>query len=217
MEDVADAAAVLFTEGGYDAVSIEAVAERLTVSRATLYRTVPSKEHLLGIVLDWYTSDLTARVEDHLAVVSNPAEALQGLIRIQVDAAIRTKDYFAVLVGGAGVQSDAYRRWQRWSRRHETMWRKTVERAIDAGVLAESDPEVTTRLVLGMVLWVSRWYRESEGYTAAEIAETAVKLIVHNPVRWPPSMVAANGRRAAISGEDDTGPDGRGLHVPITQ
>ncbi|GAF43031.1 TetR/AcrR family transcriptional regulator [Rhodococcus wratislaviensis] len=179
MGDVADAAAALFNEGGYEALSIESVAERLTVSRATLYRTVPTKEHLLGIVLDWYTSDLSSRVEEHLAKVSNPSEALEGLIRIQVDAAIRTKDYFAVLVGGAGVQSDAYRRWQKWSRRHERMWRGTVERAISAGVLVESDPEVATRLVLGMALWVSRWYRESEGYTAEEIAETAVNLIVH--------------------------------------
>jgi AcrR family transcriptional regulator len=179
MNDVADAAAALFNEGGYDAVSIEGVADRLKVSRATLYRTVPTKEHLLGIVLEWYTADLGARVKAHLAEVSDPAAALEGLIRIQIDAAIRTRQYFAVLVGGAGVRSDVYRRWRNWSRRYEAMWRGAIERAMDAGVLAESDPKLATRLALGMLLWVSRWYRQSEGYSGQEIADTAVNLILH--------------------------------------
>ena len=177
MVDVANAAAELFSDGGYEAVSIEAVAEKLSVSRATLYRTVPTKEDLLGVVLDWYTSDLGVRVQNFLEQELDPREALIGLMRIQVDAAIRTKEYFAVLAGGTGVQSDAYHRWQKWSRSYEATWRGAVERAIECGVLAQSDPVVTTRLLLGMAIWVSRWYKESEGYTAEQVADAAVKLI----------------------------------------
>ena len=44
---VADAVAELFAEGGYEAVSIVDTAEKLSLSRATLYRTVPTKEDLL--------------------------------------------------------------------------------------------------------------------------------------------------------------------------
>ena len=187
MNDVADAAAFLFNQGGYEAVAIEAVAERLSVSRATLYRTVPSKEDLLGIVLDRYTADLGARVRAELAEETDPAAALECLIRMQVDAAIRTKEYFAVLVGGAGVQSDAFRRWQKWSRGYERLWRDAVENAIKAGVLAEADPKVATRLILGMTVWVSRWYRKSEGYTSEQIAQTAVDLVLHSG----PAAVAA--------------------------
>lgn len=178
MEDVANAAAQLFSKGGYGAVSIEAVAERLSVSRATLYRTVPTKEHLLGIVLEWYTSDLGERVRAMIETDNDPRETLENLLRIQVEAAIRTKDFFTVVAGGTGVQSDAYRRWQKWSHEYEAMWYGAVERAIDAGVLAKADPVVTTRLLLGMAIWVSRWYRKSEGHTPEDIADTAVQLIL---------------------------------------
>jgi AcrR family transcriptional regulator len=178
MEDVANAAAQLFSEGGYGAVSIEAVAERLSVSRATLYRTVPTKEHLLGIVLEWYTSDLGDRVREMIENDHDPRSTLEGLLRIQVDAAIRTKEFLMVVVGGTGVQSDAYRRWQKWSHEYEAMWYGAVERAIDAGVLAKADPVVTTRLLLGMAIWVSRWYRDTEGHTSEEIADAAVRLIL---------------------------------------
>jgi len=178
IEDVANAAAQLFSQGGYGAVSIEAVAERLSVSRATLYRTVPTKEHLLGIVLEWYTSDLGERVRELIETDDDPRSTLEGLLRLQVDAAIRTKEFLMVVAGGTGVQSDAYKRWQKWSHEYESMWYGAVERAIDAGVLAKADPVVTTRLLLGMAIWVSRWYRDSEGRTSDEIADAAVRLIL---------------------------------------
>lgn len=177
MEDVANAAAELFAQGGYDAVAIEAVAQRLSVSRATLYRTVPTKEHLLGIVLEWYTTDLGRRAKEFLDSETDSRAALTGLLRIQVDAAIRTKDYFAVLAGGTGVQSDTYHRWQAWSRDYEALWKSAVEKAMEAGVLAPSDPVVATRLLLGMAIWVSRWYRDTEGYSAEDVSDAAVKLI----------------------------------------
>jgi hypothetical protein len=83
-----------------------------------------------------------------------------------------------VVAGGSGVQSDAYRRWQKWSHEYESLWQDAVGRAIDAGVLAKADPVVTTRLLLGMAIWVSRWYRVDEGWNAEDIADVAVRLIL---------------------------------------
>jgi AcrR family transcriptional regulator len=178
MEEVAQVAAELFSQGGYGAVSIEAVAERLSVSRATLYRTVPTKQDLLGIVLERYTTDLGNRAHEMIEADHGPRATLEGLLRIQVDAAIKTKEFLTVVAGGTGVQSDAYRRWQKWSHEYESMWQAVVSEAIDAGVLAKADPVVTTRLILGMAIWVSRWYRESEARTAEDIADAAVRLIL---------------------------------------
>jgi hypothetical protein len=49
---------------------------------------------------------------------------------------------------------------------------------MDVGVLARADPVVTTRLLLGIAIWVSRWYRKSEGHTSEETADAAVQLIL---------------------------------------
>ncbi|MFD8098507.1 TetR/AcrR family transcriptional regulator [Nocardia fluminea] len=174
---MADAAVELFSQGGYEAVSIEATAELLSVSRATLYRTVPTKEDLLGIVLDRLTGNLLVDARTLLEETTDPEEALLGMVRLQVDAAIETREYLAVLFGGHGLQTDVYKRWQEWSRDYEALWTTAVTRAMKAGVLKWDDPRITTRLLLGMVIWVSRWYRPSEGFTANEIANAAVHLI----------------------------------------
>lgn len=177
LDAAADAAAALFAEGGYDAVSIEAVAERLAVSRATLYRTVPSKEDLLSILFERSTNELYAAASAVVERTPDPAEALFGLVRVHVAAAIRLRRYLAVFFGGAGLPPEAYARWQRWSRGYEKLWLTVVQQAMAAGVLKAGNPKVTTRLLLGMVIWVSRWYRPSERLTADDIADQAIELI----------------------------------------
>ncbi|XVQ15849.1 TetR/AcrR family transcriptional regulator [Spirillospora sp. CA-255316] len=177
LDAVAEAAAGLFAEGGYDAVSIEAIAEKLGVSRATLYRSVPTKEDLLGILFERSTNELHEEASAVVAATSDPAEALFGLIRVHVAAAIRMRRYLAVFFGGAGLPPEVNARWQRWSRNYERLWLKVVRQAMEAGVLEPGDPKVTTRLLLGMVIWVSRWYRPSERVSAEKVADAAIQLI----------------------------------------
>ncbi|WP_328602338.1 TetR/AcrR family transcriptional regulator [Nocardia terrae] len=174
---MADAVAQLFAEGGFEAVTIPSTAERLSVSRATLYRTVPTKEDLLGILFERSMTELVqharAVVEEHEGI----REQLYGLIRVHIDAAIRMRHYMPVFFGGAGLPPEVFDRWHGLSRAYEKIWCDTVEFAMTDGVLERSDPVVTTRLLLGMCIWVSRWYRPEEKHSAEEIAEAAIRLL----------------------------------------
>lgn len=69
---VADAVAALFAEGGYEAVTIVDTADKLGVSRATLYRAVPTEEDLLGILFERCTGELTERTKAAIAGSSDP-------------------------------------------------------------------------------------------------------------------------------------------------
>ncbi|MCX2930119.1 TetR/AcrR family transcriptional regulator [Mycobacterium sp. CVI_P3] len=174
---VADAVAELFVEGGIDAVSIAETAERLSVSRATLYRTVPTKEDLLGILFERSTRELTERTDAVLDATSGPGEQLIELIKLQAEAAIQMRSYMPVFFGGGGLPPDVFMRWRKWSRQFEKRWSGVVAACMDAGCLEKTDPVVATRLILGMIIWVSRWYRPSEKITADEIADSAITLL----------------------------------------
>ncbi|OYN76241.1 TetR/AcrR family transcriptional regulator [Mycolicibacterium sphagni] len=174
---VANAVAELFAEGGIDAVSIAETAEKLAVSRATLYRAVPTKEELLGILFERSTRELTERTDAVLAASSEPSDQLVELIKLQAEAAIRMRSYMPVFFGGGGLPSDVFMRWRNWSRQFEKRWSVVVMACMDAGVLDKTDPVVATRLILGMIIWVSRWYRPSEKITGEEIADSAITLL----------------------------------------
>jgi AcrR family transcriptional regulator len=192
---VADAVAGLFVEGGMDAVSIVGAAKRLDVSRATLYRTVPTKEHLLGVLFERSTRELTDMVTEVVASDLSSRAKLARLIELQVDAAVRMRRYLPVFFGGGGLPPDVFKRWHAWSRKYEAMWTGCVQEAMDEGVLAPSHPVAATRLILGQCLWVSRWFRPNEGITASDIAEAAITLVL--PPENPPARRRRNASKKA--------------------
>jgi AcrR family transcriptional regulator len=51
-EDILDAAADIVDEGGYDALNMRALADRLGVTTPTVYRLIATKEQLLGALAD---------------------------------------------------------------------------------------------------------------------------------------------------------------------
>ncbi len=174
---VADAVAELFAEGGLEAVSILDTAEKLSVSRATLYRTVPTKEHLIGILFERSTGELTRNARASVKEIDDPAERLLNLVRLQVDAAIRMRRYMPVFFGGGDLPPDVYERWHKWSREYEKIWVAVVKDNMEAGALASADPVITARLLLGSCIWVSRWYRPKDKYSPEEITEVALNLV----------------------------------------
>jgi AcrR family transcriptional regulator len=178
-ERVADVVEELFARVGYQGVTIEAVAEALSVSRATLYRTARSKEYLLGIVFERMTSELLAEA---MSIVENPdfspRERLIRLMHAQIEAAVRQRDYLFVFFGGGWLPPEFYDRWRKWRREYEEVWTRVVVEAIDAGELDHDDPVVVMRLLTGMTTWVARWYHPEDKYSAFEIAATAVRLVL---------------------------------------
>lgn len=174
---VADAVAELFQEGGYEAVSIVDTAAKLSVSRATLYRTVPTKQDLVGILFERGTREIAEKVEAAIAEIQDPAERLRQVIRLQADAAVQMRYSMPVFFGGGDLPREVVRRWRTWSRRFEKLWVSVVEANMRAGYLDEGDPLITTRLILGMILWVSRWYRPKENITSSQIADEAIRLL----------------------------------------
>jgi AcrR family transcriptional regulator len=178
-EQVADAVEELFEDGGYEAVSIEETAKRLGVSRATLYRTVPSKEHLLAILFERMTSELYAAA---LAIVEDPdlsaRQRLERLVREQIDAAFRQRKYLLVFFGGGGLPAEDLERWATWRRAYEGLWISVVTAAIASGDLPDDDPRLVTRLLTGMTTWVARWVRPDGPFDPAHIADVALRLVL---------------------------------------
>jgi AcrR family transcriptional regulator len=180
-DELLDAVERLLREGGLEGVSIERAAAELGVSRATLYRAVPSKEQLMSRVFKRMTDQLTAEA---LAATTDDGrsarERLDALIRLHVDAAIAMRDYLFVFFGREWLSPDVYDDWRRWTREFEQIWVDAVSAATDEGALKVKDPAVATRLMIGMLMWISRWYRPGL-ITADELAAEAIRLLGGDP------------------------------------
>ena len=193
---VADAVAELIAEGGIDAVSIFDAAEKLSVSRATLYRTIPTKQHLVGVLLERSMAEISSSMETALNEVEEPGARLVALVELLTDAAVRMRRYMPLFFGGGDLPEDVFKKWQRWSREFEGTWVRVVQDNIDEGTFVPGDPVVTARLLLGACLWISRWYRPNEPYDVEMITETAVNMVraMQQPQRKPAKKAPAKSR-----------------------
>jgi len=175
---VVDAVERLFAAGGIDAVTIERTAAELGVSRATLYRSVPSKADLLGLHFVRRNEELyRAARQATSARGATPRERLVDLIRVQIKAAVKMQDYFFVYFDGSQLPEAVYKDWRRWADEYEKLWIKTVGNAIRAGDLSPGDTLLTTRLILGMTIWVANWFRAREGFTEIDVEDRALELL----------------------------------------
>lgn len=173
---MAHAVAELFAEGGPDTVSIENTAAKLTVSRATLYRSVSSKEQLLGILFEHTTRELADSARRTLGGLADPAARLHRLVGLHVDAAVRMRHHLPRFFDEPRLRDVG------WWQQYEQLWQRTVADAIADGVLRGPDPALTSRLLLSMCTGIARWYEPDGPRSTADIA-AAVITLVETPVQ----------------------------------
>jgi AcrR family transcriptional regulator len=90
IQEILGTAAALFGEHGYDAVSLEDVADRLDVTKGSLYYYFPSKDELVTAAIETLGNEWTARLEGLPAGQSGtPAERLNALVREHIGIAVR--------------------------------------------------------------------------------------------------------------------------------
>jgi AcrR family transcriptional regulator len=98
---VIEAARALAREGGYAALTMQAVADRSGVGRATLYRYFASKDHLLAEVVVAWGADLTAELRARPPTAQAPAERVAEVLGRVLEAASQEPELTAAVLASA--------------------------------------------------------------------------------------------------------------------
>jgi AcrR family transcriptional regulator len=135
IQEILGTAAALFGERGYDAVSLEDVAERLDVTKGSLYYYFASKDELVTAAIETLGNDWTARLEGLPGGQSGtPAERLRALVREHIGIAVR--EYPAALrlfLVPQDWPAAQRARIKELRRRHDAVFRAVVEDGVARG------------------------------------------------------------------------------------
>jgi AcrR family transcriptional regulator len=135
VQEILATAAALFGERGYDAVSLEDVADRLDVTKGSLYYYFASKDELVTAAIETLGNEWTARLEELLAGQSGaPAERLHALVREHIGIAVR--EYPAALrlfLAPQDWPAAQQARIKELRRRHDAVFRAVVEEGVSNG------------------------------------------------------------------------------------
>ncbi len=170
-------ASKLAAEGGYDAVTMTAVADRIGVSRATIYRYFASRDHLLAeIMADW-----TERINEDLRTNPprgrTPAERVgEAFERIMMTAARNRGLTSAMLLAATSSDPAAKEAFPSWSGPVE-LYLKTLLGEDKIAELDEIVPVLTHVLFSALVAMAQRGQDPAE---AAAVLKSAARLLLRD-------------------------------------
>lgn len=191
-------AANLFAEHGYESTSLEMIAERMEMHKATLYHYVNGKEQILFLCQSRSFADLEeveAQVQDH----SRPVlERLRFFVRHLAQAQHSVFGRCLVLVGAKPLAEAAGGEIRKIQRRLDTIVRELIKEGIEKGELRDTDPALCGALLFGALNWVPRWYKEGGRYSVDDIANAFLDLF-EDGVRAPGSAAGASSATAVAA------------------
>lgn len=135
-EGILKAAAEIFAEMGYHRTSLEEIADRLDLTRASLYHYFSSKDALLSECLEFGSQGaLQALAKAEEAHLDGAAEdRLRALIRIQLEIICRDAPELSRLFLGTMDWPDSFRSHiKKLRNQHDTFFRNAIQGGVESG------------------------------------------------------------------------------------
>lgn len=185
------AAAQLFNEFGYHATSLEMVAERLHVTKPTLYYYVRNKEEILFECVRLGLELLRTAIAEAAASGGTALDKLRAAMHEY--ALIVTRDFGMCLirVGEDPLASAARRKLRSLKAEIDHEFRELIEQGIAEGSLAPCDPKLAAFTLAGALSWIGRWYDPRGPLGAEAVARQSTAILMNG--------LASNRGRAAAS------------------
>jgi AcrR family transcriptional regulator len=180
-EELVAVAARLFHDQGYDATSMQDVADQMGMLKGSVYHYVRTKEDLLWMVVE---PQLIELVDTAKAVFADVAVPLPERLRLALEAHARSfeRNYPHMFVitreNGETLSSTRHKSFDRLRSRYFKLWFDAVVDGQASGELrADLDPRIVVQAIFGMLNWMFRWFKPGGKSTAEEVARTFSALL----------------------------------------
>ena len=182
---VVKAAAVLFDRRGYVETTMQDIADRLKISKPTLYRHAKGKSEILQLIINHWIDRFDAALEQ-AADMADVAERIPYIVRQWTENAVSNSAHLKVFLSSEqDMPPKAVRRYREWSGKVYEQFRDMIVEGQQQGLYrAGADPTVAAFAVLGFILLLPRWLSASGRMTPAEVADEFLE-------NWASGMRAA--------------------------
>jgi AcrR family transcriptional regulator len=177
--DVVRAAAHLFYERGYEATSVQDVADAAGLLKGSLYYYIRTKEDLLYAVVEQAHGSMTALVDEVKELPEGPVlPRLERFLRRHMELLLRDRDMYGVVLQDYSSLSGGRRKQATATRNEYALFLQgLIEEGQREGIVApDLNPRLACLGVLGMMNWTYKWHRPSDPLGKTEIVDGLVDL-----------------------------------------
>jgi len=179
-------AAQIILRKGYDATSINDIANALGMTKAGLYHYINGKQELLFDIMNFGLDQLEEEVVNPAHSIADPAARLRFIITSHARLVTRGDGAITALVDEITALTPVqYRKITRRKRAHFDRLRAVLDTLKAEGMLQDVDTTVATFSLLGMINWLSRWFRQDRALTEEQVADEIAKIALNGLLPAP--------------------------------
>ena len=177
-------AAQIILRKGYDATSVNDIANALGVTKAGLYHYISGKKELLFDIMNFGLDELDEEVAAPAAGIEDPEARLRFMIAAHARLVTRGQGAITILVDEITALTPAQsRKITRRKREYFDRLREVLEELRAAGKLHDVNTTAAAFSLLGMINWLSRWFRPDGPLTAEQAADEVTRIALHGLFR----------------------------------
>jgi TetR/AcrR family transcriptional regulator, cholesterol catabolism regulator len=168
-----------FSVNGYEAASVQEIADALGITRPLFYYYFHSKEELLWRIIGELGDELLAQAREAITADEPPAQILRNIIRLHAHALLSDSEAFKIYFIERRTLTEER---ELTIRQGEVEYLQAIAAVVTAaqraGEIRDGDPHVLARLMTGLANSVLRWYSPDGDLgreeLAAFVADTAI-------------------------------------------
>jgi AcrR family transcriptional regulator len=192
-------AAQIILRKGYDATSVNDIANALGMTKAGLYHYISGKKELLFDIMNFGLDELDEEVANPAREITDGASRLRFMISTHAQLVTRGQGAITILVDEVTALTPAQcRKITRRKREYFDYLRDLLDDLKRDGRLHDVDTTAATFCLLGMINWLSRWFRQDGDLTAEQAAQEIVKIALNGLLR-PETRAAKRGLQVVKS------------------
>ena len=173
------AAADLFYENGYENTTLDAVAERLGVSKPFIYAHFNSKAELLADICSRGIASSLEALDHALSMEASPGKKLEALSNGFVTAVLEAQIYIAIFSREEkNLRPEDFDRINDMRRQFDRKLTNLLREGAELGEFTMSDPHIAALAIGGMVSWAYVWYRKEGRLSIDEVVEELTKILL---------------------------------------
>ena len=178
--EILTAAVDRFGRQGYENTKFADIADDVGVGATALYHYFDSKQHCLYVILEQALKDLHERFDTITSTREDPREALRAVcvdaFELSESDVLRNRVLVAEQAllnqhGRSRRDEEARQAGREEIRALELAWIQLLTDAMRQGAIAEGDPRMLTRAILGIYNSIWHWYRPDQTLGLPAIAE----------------------------------------------
>jgi AcrR family transcriptional regulator len=168
----------LFFAQGYEATTLDSIAESLDVTKPFLYSYFRNKSEILNAICEIGITESIAAQDEVLAMDITPGEKLRLIVERVTTIVIRDQKYVVVYNREEkNLEAAEQKHLMELRKLFDQRLAQLLEEGSAAGEFVIEQPRMLAVSISGMLTWVATWFRPRTAYTVTDVVMHMIQMV----------------------------------------